>query len=201
MAVLGLWALGAQGADTTQLVGTVMLSAGDRDPSHAVFETVDGRRLFIDVGQEIDGCRLVSVRPRQATMDCAEGLVSLTIRSDLQSRRAAPGVRSAAYVVTLHGETFALTAEDHGRIASQVSLEPDVREGWLHGYRVAWLEPGGDFYRLGIREDDVVISVNGTPASAPGAFMQAVSGLRGQAAFQLTVERDGRLIDYSYLFD
>jgi hypothetical protein len=31
--------------------------------------------------------------------------------------------------------------------------------------------------------------------------MQAVNGLRGQAAFQFTVERSGRLIAYSYLLD
>jgi len=200
-AILVVWAMGAQAADTMRLVGTVLLSPGSADPSHAVFQTTDGRQLIIDVGQKVDGCRLVKVRPRQATMDCAEGLVSLTLRSDLRSHGAAPQVHGAAYQVTLPRKTFALTLEDRKRIASQLSLEPDVREGWLHGYRVAWLEPGGDFHRLGLREDDVVISLNGPPASVPGAFMQAVSSLRGQAAFQLTVERGGRLIDYSYLFD
>ncbi len=201
MAVLVVCAMGAQAADTVRLVGTVLLSPGGGDPSHAVFETADGRQLIIDVGQEIDGCKLVRVQPRQATMDCAQGLVSLTLRSDLRSRRAAPESHGDTYQVTLPRETFALAMQDRQRIASQVALEPDVHEGWLRGYRVAWLEPAGDFYRLGLREHDVVISLNGTPASVPGAFMQAVSGLRGQAAFQLTVERDGRLIDYSYLLE
>jgi type II secretion system protein C len=201
MVVLVAWMMGAQAADAMRLVGTVLLSPGSADPSHAVFETADGRQLIVEAGQEIDGCTLTKVGPRRAIMDCAEGLVSLTLRSDLRSRLAPPEVQDAIYQITLPRETFALALDDRRRIASQASLEPEVRDGWMYGYRVNWLAPGGDFQRLGLREGDVVISLNGTPASAPGPFMQAVNGLRGQAAFQFTVERSGRLIAYSYLLD
>ena len=198
---LSLAPLTVAGADTVRLVGTVVLSGDAREPSHAVFETGDGRQLILDVGQEVDGCRLVRVLPRQATMDCADGLVSLTLRSGLHSRDNPPERGGDSYQVTLPREAFVLALDDHQRIANQASLEPVVRDGWMYGYLVAWLEPGGDFYRLGLREDDVVIRLNGVPASTPGPFMQAVSALRGQTAFQLTVDRGGRVIDYSYLFD
>ena len=82
-----------------------------------------------------------------------------------------------------------------------MSLEPAVRDGMLEGYRVAWLDPEGDFRRLGLRPDDVIVSLNDVPATTPGAFMQAVSGLRGRSSFRLAVERSGELIGYSYLLD
>ena len=191
----------AQAADTLRLAGTVVLSPGGGHPSHAVFETADGDQLIVDVGQEVDGCVLVEVRRHRATMDCAQGLVSLGLRSDLRARRTATAAAGDRYLVTLPRKAFVLAVNDRQRIAGQISLEPAVRDGWLQGYLVTWIEPGGDFYRLGLREGDVVVSLNGAAASAPGAFMQALNGLQGQTAFDLTVERQGRRIAYSYLFE
>lgn len=201
MTLVAGWAPGAPAAETLRLVGTVYLSPGDGMPSHAVFETADGRQLIIDIDQEIDGCRLAKVDRSQATMDCAEGLISLTLRSDLSGPPPAQEIHGDVYQVTLPGGSFALAARGRQGTKHQLSLEPAVRGGSLYGYRVVWLERGGDFYRLGLRENDVVVSLNSTPANIPGPFMQAVSGLRGQTAFQLTVERNGRLIAYSYLLD
>lgn len=198
---LTAWTALAQAADTLRLAGTVVLSPGGGAPSHAVFETGDGHQLIVDVGQEVGGCVLVEVRRHRATMDCAHGLVSLGLRSDLRAERASEAPAGDRFLVTLPREAFVLAVNDRQRIAGQISLEPAVRDGWLYGYRVAWIEAGGDFYRLGLREGDVVVSLNGTAASAPGAFMQAVNGLQGQTAFDLTVERRGRRIAYSYLFE
>ena len=80
-------------------------------------------------------------------------------------------------------------------------FEPEVRDGMLSGYRVAWIDPGGDFRRLGLKEDDVIVSLNDVSAARPGAFMQAFNGLRGQPGFHLSLERSGALIGYTYLFD
>jgi len=191
----------AQGAETVRLVGTVALTAGQADPSHAVFETEDGRQIIMDVGQEIDGCRLASVHARHVVMDCAEGSVSLMLRSDLTSSRAVAAERAAVYQVTLPRDAFPIALERRQHLASQLSLEPAVRDGWLYGYRVAWLALGGEFYRLGLRPEDVVVSLNKVPASSAGPFMHAVGSLPGQSSFELTVERSGELIDYRYLFD
>lgn len=199
VACLGLAGLAVAGE--YRLLGTIVLSPDADRPSHAVFETEDGRQLIVDSGQRIGGCRLASVSVRTALMDCAGGSISVALRSDLRATSAEPARRTAEYQVTLPREAFLVAVSDRQRMASQMSLEPAVRDGMMLGYRVAWLDPDGDFRRLGLRPEDVIVSLNDVPAATPGAFMQAVNGLRGQSSFHLAVERSGELIGYSYLLD
>lgn len=199
VACLGLAGIAA--ADEYRLVGTIVLSPDADRPSHAVFETPDGRQLIVDKGQHIGGCRLAAVSERTAVMDCADGSVSVALRSDLHVPSIEPARRTAEYQVTLPRDAFLVAVSDRQRMASQMSLEPAVRDGMFRGYRVAWLDPDGDFRRLGLRPEDVIVSLNDVPAATPGAFMQAVNGLRGQTSFHLAVERSGELIGFSYLLD
>jgi type II secretion system protein C len=103
--------------------------------------------------------------------------------------------------VSLPRDDFQFALEDRQRLVSQVSLEPAVADRRLYGYRITWLREGGDFHRLGLRDGDVIVSLNGVQAGDPGTFMQAVNGLRGTTSFALGVERDGAQIEYSYLLD
>lgn len=190
----------ASGADY-RFVGSTMLSPETEGPSHAVFETPDGRQLIVDAGQQIGGCRLASVAEQTAMMECADGWITVALRSGLAGRDAPSLRRAAEYRVKLpRDEVFAGPA-DRRRAPSQLSLEPEVRDGMLSGYRVAWLDPAGDFRRLGLKEDDVIVSLNDVSAARQGAFMQAVDGLRKQSSFHLAVERSGALIGYTYLLD
>jgi type II secretion system protein C len=187
--------------DTLRLVGTLQIAAIDGGPSHAVFAIDDGRQLVVDVGQEVRGCMLLSVGSRRAELECADGMITLTLRSDLRVRDIPGPADETRYQITLPRDTFVELIGDRQRVARQLSLQPAVRDGWLQGYRVSWLEEGGDFHRLGLRADDVIVSLNGVAASNPGPFMQALGGLRGQSSFQLVVERAGEQIAYSYLLD
>ena len=123
------------------------------------------------------------------------------MRSDVRARQSSSQARIAEYQVTLPKKAFIPAISERQRLASQISLEPAVRDGMLQGYRVAWVDQEGDFRRLGLRAEDVIVSLNDVPATSPGAFMQAVSGLRGQSSFRLVVERSGDVIGYSYLLD
>ena len=195
----GMWGHAAHGAEAARLVGTVPLNSIQNEPTHAVFETADHRQMIIDIGQEIDGCRLASVHAHHVVMDCADGSVLLTLPCGMKTRTATGSPLAAVYHVTLPRDAF--NPGQGQRPVGQLSLEPAVRDGWLYGYRVAWVEPGGEFHRLGLRPDDVVVRLNDVPAGTAGAFMQAVGELPALSGFQLTVERSGELIDYQYLFD
>jgi type II secretory pathway component PulC len=184
-----------------RFVGSTMPLPGQEGPSHAVFETPDGQQLIVDAGQQIGGCRLASVSAQTATMACADGWISLALRSDLHGRNAPSLRRTAEYRVKLPRERVFAETPDRRRSPRQMSLEPEVRDGMLSGYRVAWIDPGGDFRRLGLKEDDVIVSLNDVSAARPGAFMQAFNGLRGQSSFHLALERSGALIGYTYLLD
>jgi type II secretion system protein C len=201
VALLASSVLAAQDDEALRLVGTMKLSQAAAGPSHAVFETEDGRQVIVNTGEEIHGCLLVSVGARRVEMECADGLVSVALRSNLRARSEPMPHDQMIYEVTLPRDAFLEVLQDRQRVARQLSLEPAVSEGWLYGYRVSWVESGGEFHRLGLRAEDVIVSLNGVPASTPGPFMQALDGLRGQTSFQLTLQRSGELIGYSYLLE
>jgi type II secretion system protein C len=190
--------LGIAAAGDLRLVGTVMLGDDGAGPSHAVFETDDYQQLIIEQGQEIAGCFLAEIETRQVRMECAGGEVSLVLRSKLRAVRQPQTVTPTRYDVSLPREDFLSSVADRQRLVSQVALEPAVRDGYLQGYRVAWLLPGGDFHRLGLQDGDVILSLNGVSASDPGTFMETISALRGQPGFELIVERSGEPLAYHY---
>jgi type II secretion system protein C len=196
-----LLASGLASGEDIRLVATVIVDPDPGSASRAVFER-DGRQIRIGIGDAVGGCTLAGVTDKQVLLDCADGMVTLMLRSGINAMRVTEQHRQTArYQVRLPRREFLFALDDHQRIASQLSLEPYVKAGYLYGYRVAWLKPGGDFHRLGLRMEDVIISLNGVRASEPGAFMQAVNSLRGQANFGLGIDRDGSLIEYAYLLE
>lgn len=195
----------ASGADL-RLVATFVVDPDPRDASHAVFENSAGAQAVIGRGETIAGCTLVKIGSKNAKLHCAGGAVSLLIEEDagraFQPARDAVGeiaTGPASYQISLPRDDFHFALSDRQRLVSQVSLEPAVGDGYQYGYRIAWLRQGGDFHRLGLRDGDVIVSLNGVPAADAGIFVQAVNGLRGTTSFALGVERDGERIDYSYL--
>jgi len=192
--------LATAAAGDLRLVGTVVLGSDSAKASHAVFETDGGRQLIVEHDQQIGGCLLAEVGARDVRMACADGEVSLVLRAKLRAAHFDPAPASVPlrYDIELPQQDFLQALSDRQRISSQISLEPEVRGGYLHGYRVAWVLPGGDFHRLGLQDGDVILSLNGVAASDPGNFMQTLNSMRGQRSFELIVARDGQSLAYSY---
>ena len=192
---------GLASGEDIRLVATMIVDPDPGSASRAVFES-NRQQIKVGIGDAIGGCTLASVTEKQVLLGCADGMVTLMLRSGIAAIHGIEKHRQTAhYQVRLPRREFLFALDDRQRIASQLSLEPYVKAGYLYGYRVAWLKPGGDFHRLGLRMEDVIISLNGVRASEAGAFMQAVNSLRGQANFGLGIDRDGSLIEYAYLLE
>jgi type II secretory pathway component PulC len=188
--------------DELRLVGTRVQMPDPEGRSQAVFERGSGETIALRPGESVAGCRLIEVAARAARLRCADGAVTVELREGLADRRAA-GPReesgpAATYAVTLPREAFPFARTGHGQLPSQLSLEPAIVDGRLRGYRIAWIREGGDFHRLGLRNGDVIVSLNGAVARDPGTLVQAVNELRGVTRFELGLEREGEHIEYSY---
>ena len=199
--------LGTAMADELQLVATTVVRPDPGGMSRAVVADAAGRQTIVKAGGRVAGCRLDEVGRKMVHLRCADGAVTVVLweglpRQAVRPADASPGSETpASYRVSLPRDDFQFALADRQRLVSQVSLEPAVADSRLYGYRITWLREGGDFHRLGLREEDVILSLNGVRAGNPGIFMQAVNGLRGTTSFALGVERDGSQIEYSYLLD
>jgi serine protease Do len=132
--------------------------------------------------------------------------------SDLSSRVASmgPGGRVALDVLrdgsekTIHAKlgTFpdeqvaeARGQEGHGRLGVAVrTLTPDVAQGLdlpadAHGVVIVQVEPGGPAETAGLRERDVVVSVDGQAVADAGAFRASVEKVHAGDVLRLRVRR------------
>jgi membrane-associated protease RseP (regulator of RpoE activity) len=77
------------------------------------------------------------------------------------------------------------------------AIEPrEDPAGPAGGYRVGRLEDGSVYHRLGLREGDIVESINGVVLSSADRFDFALDGAENRV--RLTVYRDGYLLTLSY---
>ena len=188
-------------AGELRLVATMRVDPDPGLSSRALFES-NGEQLHAGIGDAVGECRLAGVTDKQVLLDCSKEMVTLILQSGIAMH--APGedeIPISRYEVSLPRSEFLAALVDRQRLAGQLSLEPYVRHGFLYGYRVAWLKPGGDFERLGLQTEDVLVSLNGARAAEPATFMQVVNSLGGQMSFDVGVDRDGELISYAYLLE
>ena len=76
-------------------------------------------------------------------------------------------------------------------LLAEGSPVPVYRDGALAGVALQNVPPDGFYARLGLREGDVVASINGVPFDAPDVGGALLGALLGSSEVQLTVERDG----------
>ena len=196
---LGLLSALAGAEEDLRLVGTVTVIDTTERPSQAMFETGAGDRLSVDAGQSVGGCVLTDVAAKRITLRCAEGPVTVYLSEDPRAQRAPPAAGApVVQAFRVQREELLETLADRQRLVGQITLEPAVRDGHLTGFRIAEIDPDSDLHRLGLQDEDVILSLNGVPASDPGTFMQAIRGMRDQRSFDLLIERDGRHLAYAY---
>jgi serine protease Do len=132
--------------------------------------------------------------------------------SDLSSRVAAkgPGARVGLDVVrdgadkridvklgTFPDEdqTQAATGESHGTLGLALrTLTPEVAQSLdlpadAHGVAIVKVEPGSPADSAGLREGDVVVSVDGQPVADVGAFHAVIGKAHGAEVVRLRVRR------------
>jgi general secretion pathway protein C len=83
-------------------------------------------------------------------------------------------------------------------LSAWARVAPDVRDGKPSGFRVVAVMPRGPFAKLGLRRDDVLVSVNNLDIRTPDRALDAYGKLKSSSRFALGLLRDGREIVLEY---
>jgi general secretion pathway protein C len=75
---------------------------------------------------------------------------------------------------------------------------PEVREGRSVGFRLYAVRPDGVLARIGLRNRDVILAVNGLPLTSPEGGLDAFVKLRSARHVSLGLERDGLRITHDH---
>jgi len=77
-------------------------------------------------------------------------------------------------------------------------LEPDRRGGETVGFRLRDVRAGGPIAKIGLREGDVIASINGLATTIPQNALAIYASLRSVDHVSVTLQRDGRSITAEY---
>jgi type II secretion system protein C len=126
------------------------------------------------------------------------------ILRSLRDARAAPdpGIERCGerhYRITREAIAEALGNASH--MSRSARIVPEVRDGQVVGLRLYSVLPGGRFDRIGLRNGDLVRTVNGLPLSSPEKALEVYAHLGSSRHVWLEVEREGRIVLFDYVIE
>ncbi len=76
-------------------------------------------------------------------------------------------------------------------LLKQINIAPAFRHGKAMGYRILYLSPSSVLSRVGLRRGDIIVSVNGVPATEPEKIMEIYSQLKEMTSVNIDILRGG----------
>jgi type II secretion system protein C len=187
-----------------KLTGTI---SGALRHGYAVFINQDGTQSMFKTGEEVFGMgKLESVAKDKAFIRKGGQLVKIPM-IDLANEVEAIGAPSSGDLVRLSGQReyildqralqFAL---DHpAQIMTDAKLIPNMINNRQDGFVLREVKENGIYSKLGMRNGDVLLRINGANISNPENAFQAFMALKGLNKVQFDMIRDGNKITQNYL--
>lgn len=93
---------------------------------------------------------------------------------------------------------FELARQNLGALSRWIRIAPEILDGRASGFRLVSVAEGGPFAKLGLRTDDVLVSVNGLDIRKPDSALDAIGKLKSASHFAVGFLRDGRELMHDY---
>jgi general secretion pathway protein C len=105
-------------------------------------------------------------------------------------------VGAGSFVVDQRALNAAL--DNIGQAMTDARLLPSTKDGKVEGFRASEVKPNGVFGMVGIRNGDVLKSINDFPIDSPEKAIQSFVSLKGQSRIKLDLIRDGQPVTFTY---
>ncbi|MBA5204520.1 type II secretion system protein GspC [Pectobacterium aroidearum] len=174
---------------------TGVLASEDAKRSIAIIAK-DSQQYSRNVGDAIPGyeAKIVTISADRVVIQYQGRYEALHLYQE-ENTTDAPPSSGAFSQVKEEIQKNPLSAQDY------LTISPVTEEEVLKGYQ---LNPGKNpdlFYRAGLQDNDLAVSLNGMDLRDAGQAQQAMAQLAGMSKFNLTVERDGQQQDIYLALD
>ncbi|MFZ1983690.1 MAG: type II secretion system protein GspC [Desulfatitalea sp.] len=101
--------------------------------------------------------------------------------------------------ITLQRSMVEESFSDMNKLMTEIAITPNMEDGQANGLSLNRISPNSIFRRMGLRNGDVLLGVNGQPIQSTEDAMRLYEGLKSSENIQLQVKRRGqeRTIDYN----
>jgi general secretion pathway protein C len=196
-----------------KLLGTSLLTLAK---PFVIIQDANSNQALYRLGDEIPGAgKLVEIRKDSAVIDHQGHRVLIEMPHEPMGVPAAPdessegrrtiehpagrGVREVGanrYVV--ERSTVDQSLQNMAQLFTQIRAIPNIENGTSNGFRLSEIQPGSIFQQIGLRDGDVLTSVEGQSVGDPARAMQLLSGLSNRQSISLSVLRNGRPLSFQY---
>ena len=172
----------------------------------------DQKEEVYRVGDKIEGAEIIAIESRRVLMrrnGMTEALILVVQKLQTVTNRSARTGTDAVYTNNriqkisdyervVSNETFTQQLKNLPRLLQQAKTVPHIEDGQQAGFRVVAIQSGSVFRDLGIEQEDIIRSVNGTPVRTVEEALNAYRNLRTAKAFQLDLLRGGREVTINF---
>jgi len=189
-----------------KLVGTIVL--GDPEENIAVIEdTRSGEQEMYTSGDRIGEIRIESVLRDNVVITSSGEKRVLTmqykqLRDTGVSRRAAGSASTASEMSSANrniSRDFVMRSlQDMSGLMQSALIRPYQQDGETAGFQLDNIRSGSFYDRIGLRNNDVILSIDDTQLKSPQQLMEFSQELRRKDQVTMTLRRDGerRRIQY-----
>ena len=117
-----------------------------------------------------------------------------------QPKKASPnGIKEVSKDhLTIERSEIESILSNMNEVITQARCVPSSEGGRNIGFKCVQIVPGSIYDRIGIKNNDIVISINEERLSNPGKALQVLRGLRDRERIQVTLKRNGKIITKKY---
>ncbi len=184
-----------------KLLGTI---AGSTEYAYAVIRTNNDINIY-RVKDNIGNATILSIERKKVIIlrNGAKEELSMyeekhpQLKSTLLSKSySVKRVGQGNYVIPEN--QFKAATQNMGALLTQARVVPNIVGGRIKGYRIFAISPGSIYSSIGLRDGDVLRSVNGIQVTTPESALQLFQQLRNERRFTLNVERNGQPMTLNY---
>jgi len=203
---------GGQKTDLKVVLLATVVSDDAQYSSALISDEKDGARGYGVEGNLMDEATIVAIEPRKVVIKRNDGSIEY-IEMDEEAeppRRAGMGRKPAndedSPVESQGNNKFVVDAEALEKIMenpeqlySQIRVVPHKdANGEVDGYRLSGIRRKSFFYQLGVKNGDIVHSVNGKPLTSASSGMDAYNSLADAKDFTFDITRRNKKQTFEY---
>jgi general secretion pathway protein C len=145
----------------------------------------------VQEGEEVHGWLLEKVESTHLLFTSGREQAELSI---FKSKAKINLVRGEKNKVILDKAEASKVLNNPSELLQQALFKPKMKGGKVEGFRISNIKSNSLLQRLGLRDNDVLVRINGESIDGPAKMMQVYSGLQSSKAVTLNVLREGQVL-------
>ncbi len=177
------------------------------NPLVIIEDSGTGQVIMYELGDDINGFKVAGIRRGEVTLASPEGEYKLLFPYGGVFQEDAPGLDNDDkwYHLTRQGNTITTDKETVAGAVSRardimrnIRIRPYSAEGKRSGIAITSLKETGILKEIGVKQGDIVKTVNGLTLNSPYQIFNAYRKLRNKDVITVNILRKGAPLDLTY---